>query len=118
MCSESIRDWTGIGEHGLIRSNVIDPNPQARRALRAQLEDPWRTMAIESQFCALVEPPHGLEPATLTYLDNARHKIWGQHGQALDNAVEALLLALQNGPYAKLLAIMIWGGGIAIRGDN
>ena len=31
-------------------------------------EDPWREMAIESQFVPLVPEPHGLEPATLTYL--------------------------------------------------
>ena len=66
-------------------------------------------MAIERQFRSLMDLPHGLEPATLTYLREVAERTFGTEGQYLDNAVAALDYALRADRYPSALIYMLWG---------
>ena len=73
------------------------------------MSDPWNQMAVELQFRALVEPPHGLEPATLRYLQEAQDGLVDKDGQYVNQATDILVVALDKGRYARALATMVWG---------
>ena len=81
--------------------NPPEPSPNP-------FQDPWREMAIESQFRRLVPGPHGLEPATLKYLEAQRGN-W-HHPELLDAGIRALVMVLDQGLYARILAELLWDG--------
>ena len=77
-----------------------------RGPLPDPFQDPWREMAIESQFVPLIPKPRGLEPATLVYLQENMQEV---QVTQVDEAINFLVVALSQGKYAKALAAMIWG---------
>lgn len=85
-------------------------------------DDPWREMAIEKQFCPLVDVSSEF-PATLAYLDeetralkqellsdeNRSYNLHVDKLQRMDMTYDYLLAYLAHGQYALALMTMLWG---------